>query len=192
MDLGPQGSLFSIDRPVIRTDRVLPGARAAARATVCRGTRLHAAEADRAGPRSSAASSNGHRHGQRCAAPGAWTGDDRRDVAARCQPAATVVVADALVPGEEQQPARPQGVQQRRQQLRKELVSSGRRAIVHVVAQVWGDPDERGQPAVALIDGKLRERHDPAAPCRLGKDPRVGDERVSGQAAGSLLKAQQT
>lgn len=72
------------------------------------------------------------------------TAGDDRDYVSACGESAAPVIARAFVPGQKQQPPRAQRVDQRRDQVRQEPVAGSGVAVVHVVADVRGDPHEGG------------------------------------------------
>ena len=75
-----------------------------------------------------------------------WARDDRREPSAAGLPAATRV-ADALVPGQEENASRAERPQEVGKEPGEEPVARRDVAVVHVVAEVGRDPDEARQPA---------------------------------------------
>ncbi len=126
----------------------------AAGATACTGRRRPAAASARADPRSSGAPSSGRSPCARWRGRASLAaGHDRDDMPARGQ-AAAAVVAGALVPGQEQESAGPDRAQQRRDQPAQEAIAGRGDAIVHVVAEVRGDPHEARQRLRAFFGGQ--------------------------------------
>src|SRR5204862_4931731 len=73
---------------------------------------------------------------------------------------------------------RPQPAQQRGDVAGEEPIGDRQRAVVAVVAQVGGDPDEGRQAPAALIGGELPEADELRAAPRRARYIVVVDERV--------------